>query len=71
MSKRKTITPGEYAGAFTVANLTFLSQDLVNSLTFSVSVYNIFNDKYWDPGAELEAIQQNGRNFRLKITYAF
>jgi outer membrane receptor protein involved in Fe transport len=39
-------------------------------------VYNIFNRKYDDPGGTehqpaLDALRQNGRNFRFKITYAF
>jgi len=71
MSKRKTITPGEYAGAFTVVNLTLLSQDLAKNLTLSFSIYNLFNEKYGDPGAEFETIKQDGRNLRLKLTYSF
>jgi len=40
----------------------------------SVSVYNLFDYRYGDP-ASLEhvqdVIQQDGRNFRLKLSYRF
>ena len=72
-AKRKTLTD-EYVDEFFITNLTLLSQNLLNNLDASFSVYNLFNKKYSDPGAgehTMDAIEQNGREFRLKLTYMF
>lgn len=72
-AKRKTLTD-EYVDEFFITNLTLLSQNLLNNLDASFSVYNLFNEQYSDPGAgehTMDAIEQNGREFRLKLTYRF
>lgn len=73
MSKRKTLA-GNYVDGFSVTNLTLFSRNLAKGLEVSGSVYNLFNEKYWDPGAVehlQDAIQQDGRTFRIKVTYLF
>jgi iron complex outermembrane receptor protein len=77
-SRRKTLA-GDYAGGFFITNLTLFSQNIVKRLELSASVYNLFDKKYSDPGLEgpdpdysvLDTIQQDGRSFRVKVTYAF
>lgn len=57
-----------------VANLTLLSRELVKGLEISASVYNVFDTRYASTGSE-EHIQrvlpQDGRSFRVKLTYKF
>ncbi len=48
-SKRKTLT-GKDADDFLITNLTLYSQGLLKGLEASVSVYNLFDRKYSDPG---------------------
>ncbi|MEP7340328.1 MAG: TonB-dependent receptor [Acidobacteriota bacterium] len=72
-SKRKTLD-GTDAQAVWLPNFTLFSQKLVRGLDLSFSVYNLFDRKYGDPGAvehRQNTIEQNGRNFRLKLTYRF
>lgn len=61
-------------GGYWLANLTLSSARLAPGLDVSASVYNLFDRAYADPGAEehaQDAIRQDGRSFRLKLTYAF
>ena len=71
---RKTIT-GKEASAFFITNLTLSSQNLfLKGLKVSASVYNLFDKKYGDPGSQehrQDIIEQDGRIFRLKLTYEF
>ena len=78
-SKRKTLS-GRWTDGFFVTNLTLFSQRLLKGLEVSASVYNLFDKKYSDPGGEehlaeerpsLYVIEQDGRTFRVKVTYAF
>jgi len=65
------------AGGYAVTNLTLLAQEWVKGLEVSASVYNLFDKKYFDPttpdlsAAGLDALQQDGRTFRFKLTYRF
>lgn len=73
MSDRTTVQGNTLAG-YWLANFTLLSRELVKGLEVSASVYNLFDKKYSDPvGSDFleEAVQQNGRQFRLKLTYRF
>lgn len=57
-----------------VLNLTLFSYRWVNGLELSASVYNVLDRRYSDPtGSELtqRLLEQDGRTFRLKLTYAF
>lgn len=59
---------------FALFNVTLLSRSLGKHLDASASIYNLFDKKYFDPGRpeDLEdVIQQDGRNFRIKITGRF
>lgn len=72
-SKRETLA-GNNTDAFFVTNLTLFSQNMVKGLDVSASVYNLFNEKYVDPGSGehlQDVIEQDGRAFRFKITYKF
>jgi iron complex outermembrane receptor protein len=66
---------GETAGGYGVVNLTLFSQNLIKNLEFSASVYNLLNTLYWDPASDFHApvdvIEQDGRTFRVKLTYRF
>jgi outer membrane receptor for ferrienterochelin and colicins len=66
---------GDHAIAFFITNLTLFSQKLLPGLELSGSVYNLFDTHYGDPvGAELlpiKIVQQDGRTFRVKLTYNF
>lgn len=71
--RRRTLNNG-FAGDFIVTNLTLFGQHLVKGLEFSATLYNIFNKRYGDPGSEehrQDVIEQDGRAFRLKLTYKF
>jgi iron complex outermembrane receptor protein len=51
-----------------------LGHTLGKRLDLSGSVYNVFNKKYFDPGRPEDpedSIQQDGRNFRIKLTARF
>lgn len=65
---------GHRADDFAIVNLTLFSQKLVRNLEFSASIYNLFDTKYGYPGAGdhvQEMIAQDGRGFRVKLTYRF
>lgn len=64
----------------TLTNLTLRAEGLVKNLVVAASVYNLFDANYADPaseehvdsiGRQLTQIRQNGRNYRLKISYRF
>ena len=65
---------GEDAAGFGVVNLTLFSQKLIKNLEFSASVYNVLDRHYGDPASSFhvqDIIGQDGRSFRLKLTYRF
>jgi iron complex outermembrane receptor protein len=73
MSKRKTLANRE-ADAFFITNMTLYSQKLLKGMEISGSVYNLFGETHGDPvGAEFrqDIIEQDGRSFRIKLTYKF
>jgi outer membrane receptor for ferrienterochelin and colicins len=72
-SRAKTLR-GDYAGGHWVANVTLFSHDLVKNLELSASVYNLFDTQYSNPAAGehlQDTILQDGRTFRVKLTYRF
>jgi len=72
-SPRQTLA-GNTVSGFSVFNVTLLGHTLGKHLDLSTSIYNIFDKKYFDPGRPEDpedAIQQDGRNFRIKITARF
>jgi len=73
VSKRRTLA-GDFAGAYLVPNFTLFSRGALKGWDVSASLYNAFDSIYSDPGSVEhmeDVITQNGRNFRLKLTYHF
>lgn len=73
MSSRKTLA-GEKADSSFVTNFTLFGKDLIKGLEVSASIYNVFDESYADPGSEehvQDLIEQDGRSFRIKLTYSF
>ena len=68
------LTTSGSVGGYWIANLTLLATRLAPNLEMSASLYNLFDRRYADPaGPEvlMPAVQQDGRTFRLKLTYTF
>ena len=73
MSERDTVRGGS-VGPVWLLNATLFSQKIVKGLEFSASVYNLLGQHYSDPASSdftQDSIQQDGRQFRLKLTYKF
>ena len=73
ISRRLTVAHAGVAGSF-VANITLYSKDLLGKLRVSASLYNLFNKRYAEPvGQEIQgaSVVQDGRTFRVKLTYRF
>jgi iron complex outermembrane receptor protein len=65
---------GRRTDDFVIGNLTLFSREIVKGLEASASVYNLFDTKCGSPGAGdhlQDTIPQDGRSFRLKMTYKF
>ena len=62
----------DQVGPYTLVNTTLTVKNIVKSLTISASVFNIFDEKYYDqePGVEFEPVQP-GRSFVVKVSYQF
>jgi len=72
-SEVKSIT-GHTVDDYWVVNFTLFSRDIIKNLELSASIYNLFDQKYYNPGAGehlQDQIQQDGRTFRVKLTYRF
>lgn len=73
MSSRLTLT-GNHTRDAMQTNLTLYSHDLIKGLEASASIYNLFDSRYSDPGANehlQDSIPQDGMNFRIKLVYRF
>jgi len=73
VSRRETVKE-TILGGFFVANATLSSKNMFGRLQASASVYNLFDKRYADPvGYEFrqDSNPQDGRNFRVKLTYRF
>lgn len=65
---------GRKAAGHLLANATLFCTEVFRGLELSASVYNLFDRRYGYPGAGEHAqdiIFQDGRTFRLKLTYHF
>jgi len=65
---------GTVAGGYGIVNLTLFSQNLLKGLELSGGVYNLLDRHYDDPATPFhrqDVIEQNGRTFRVKLTYHF
>ena len=69
----KTLGGAEANGFYTL-NWTLFSQHIVKGLEASASLYNLLNARYAFPGGPgdvQDLIWQEGRSFRVKLTYRF
>lgn len=69
---RRTLA-GE-TGGFWLGNLNLSTDRLAPGLEASLGVYNLFNRRYADPGGAehlQDALRQDGRSIRLKLSYRF
>jgi outer membrane receptor for ferrienterochelin and colicins len=65
---------GTDAGAYGIVNLTLFSRELINNLELSATVYNLLDRRYEDPASKFhvqDTLEQDGRSFRVKLTYRF
>ncbi len=65
---------GEDTSGFGVLNFTLFSQNIIENLDFSASIYNLLDTNYSDPATRFhvqDKIQRDGRTFRVKLTYRF
>lgn len=72
-SSRETLLGGR-AGGFGVANITLLSRAWEKGPGLSLSIFNLFDKKYGDPGGAEHlqtVIPQDGRSFRAQVKYEF
>ena len=69
-----TAEAGADAPGYGLVNLTLFSQNLVKGLDLSASIYNLLDKHYGDPstpGHQQDIIEQDGRSFRVKLSYRF
>jgi iron complex outermembrane receptor protein len=75
-SPRKTLNNKSVSDAV-ITNLTLFSRNVIKGVELSGSIYNLFNQRYRDPGAAehldigLVRIFQDGITFRVKLTYSY
>jgi iron complex outermembrane receptor protein len=72
-SSRRTVQDTRVS-PFTIFNFTLLHRRWISGFELSASVYNLTGQHFADPaGEEFEqsAIQQDGRNYRMKVQYEF
>ncbi len=72
-SKRLSLG-GRKIDDFVVTSLTLYAQNLIKGVELSASVYNVFDEQYSDPGSGehlQDTIAQDGRTFRVKLSYSF
>jgi iron complex outermembrane receptor protein len=71
----RTTVAGQRASGFFVTNLTLSGRNQQKTIELSVSVYNLLDKSYADPVSvdlhPVDVVQQDGRTFRVKVTYAF
>lgn len=73
-TSRRVTLQGTDAPGFGVVNFTLFSQKLAPGLELSASVYNLLDRQYADPATPLhlqDVLPQDGRTFRVKLTYRF
>jgi len=63
---------GGSASPFSIVNFTLLGRRIGKHVDLSASVYNLLDKQYFDPPSSenfSQAIQQDGRSFRVKMTW--
>ena len=69
-----TTFAGDRVSSFPVVDFDLFGQKIKRHLDLSASFYNLLNKKYYDPpstGVPENSIQQDGRTFRVKMTWHF
>lgn len=64
----------QHSGETWLVNATLLSRELRPGLEVSASIYNVLDHHYRTPGSvehQQDTIEQDGRTFRLKLTFRF
>ena len=72
-SRVKTLSDA-HADEFCIVNWTLFSQRLIKGVEMSASLYNLFDTRYAFPGGPghiQDRLWQDGRSFRVKLTYRF
>lgn len=72
-SEAKTLASRE-TDPFWLMNVTLFSQRFFKGLEASASIYNLFDTRYYYPAAGehlQDQLEQDGRSFRVKLTYRF
>ena len=67
-------TPADRVAGYTVANLALSTSRAIAGFDVTLSAYNLFDRRYYDPGAAgllFDRIEQNGREWRAKLVYKF
>jgi iron complex outermembrane receptor protein len=65
---------GMTLGGYTLSNLTLSTDTLAKGLELSAGLYNVFDKRYAQPtatGSWQNALEQDGRSIRIKVTYGF
>jgi iron complex outermembrane receptor protein len=73
LSSRSTLS-GKTASDFFTTNLTLFSQNILKNTEVSFSIYNLFDQRYGDPGSEehrQDIVEQDGRTFWFKLKHTF
>ncbi|MBK8815309.1 MAG: TonB-dependent receptor [Methylococcaceae bacterium] len=66
-------TTGKISG-YTISNVTLFTQNWIKGLELSVSAYNLFDERYYDPGSPdhtQNGILRDGLTFRIKGSLDF
>ncbi|CAG7857540.1 hypothetical protein MCAMS1_02405 [biofilm metagenome] len=66
--------PGRNVNEYVISNLTVFTQNWVKGLELSAGLYNLFDERYFDPASAdhvQNAIQQDGLQFRVKGSLDF
>ncbi len=70
----RTTLAGSRTGDHVVTNLTLFSQKWIRGLDCSLSLYNLFDQRYDDPASSdhtMDTIRQDGFGWRFKAVYRF
>lgn len=71
---RRNALGGGLTDGYTVTNLTLLSRKLIPGLEITGGLYNLFDQSYADPASPPllpDAVVQDRRNLRLRLSYEF
>ena len=72
-SARRTLNGSELGGEV-LSNVTLGTQSLARGLALSMSIYNLFDKRYAQPGSRTNwqnSLEQDGRSVGIKLSYAF